>query len=148
MNIVTRHSPSKTIDDCLFWIATFYLAVNATRGSDRYRKRSLNISHLQLLHHHHHLVSHRFVSMSHPNWLANSAELNCPIFKLLYIYIYIYMYSKIKYFISQGPRCDVISLHHIFGLVWFDFFFFNGVSSFVGYLMPKPFSLKNSSGTI
>ena len=25
---------------------------------------------------------------------------------------------------------------------------FNGISTFVGYLMPKPFSEKNSSGTI
>ena len=25
---------------------------------------------------------------------------------------------------------------------------FNGISTFVGYLMPKPFPLKNSSGTI
>ena len=25
---------------------------------------------------------------------------------------------------------------------------FNGISTFVGYLMPKPFSKKNSSGTI
>ena len=25
---------------------------------------------------------------------------------------------------------------------------FNGISTFVGYLMPKPFSLKNSSDTI
>ena len=25
---------------------------------------------------------------------------------------------------------------------------FNGISSFVGYLMPKPFSYKNSSGTV
>ena len=32
----------------------------------------------------------------------------------------------------------------IFGLV----FLFNGISAFVGYLMPKPFSSKNSSGTI
>ena len=31
-----------------------------------------------------------------------------------------------------------------FGLVWL----FNGISTFVGYLMPKPFSLKNCSGTI
>ena len=31
-----------------------------------------------------------------------------------------------------------------FGLVSF----FNGISTFVGYLMPKPFSKKNSSGTI
>ena len=28
------------------------------------------------------------------------------------------------------------------------FFGFNGISTFVGYLMPKPFSKKNSSGTI
>ena len=27
-------------------------------------------------------------------------------------------------------------------------FLFNGISTFVGYLMPKPFSLKYSSGTI
>ena len=25
---------------------------------------------------------------------------------------------------------------------------FNGISTFIGYLMPKPFSVKNSSGTI
>ena len=25
---------------------------------------------------------------------------------------------------------------------------FNGISAFVGYLMPKPYSKKNSSGTI
>ena len=31
----------------------------------------------------------------------------------------------------------------IIGLVWFL-----GISTFVGYLMPKPFSKKNSSGTI
>ena len=28
------------------------------------------------------------------------------------------------------------------------FLLFNGISTFVGYLMPKPFSKKNSSGTI
>ena len=28
------------------------------------------------------------------------------------------------------------------------FFLFNGISIFVGYLMPKPFSKKNSSGII
>ena len=32
------------------------------------------------------------------------------------------------------------------GLVWF--LCFNGISTFVGYLMPKLFSSKNSSGTI
>ena len=40
----------------------------------------------------------------------------------LQIYIYIYIYS-------------LVSL-------------FNGISTFVGYLMPKPFSWKNSTGTI
>ena len=29
-----------------------------------------------------------------------------------------------------------------------SFFVFNGISTFVGYLMPKPFSNNNSSGTI
>ena len=28
------------------------------------------------------------------------------------------------------------------------FIFYNGISTFVGYLMPKTFSEKNSSGTI
>ena len=32
-------------------------------------------------------------------------------------------------------------------VVWFGFMF-NGISNFGGYLMPKPFSKKNSSGTI
>ena len=27
-------------------------------------------------------------------------------------------------------------------------FLFNGISTFLGYLMPKPFSLKKSNGTI
>ena len=42
---------------------------------------------------------------------------------------------------------EVLSVNNIidwFGLVsWF-----NGISTFVGYLMPKPFSLKKSHGTI
>ena len=29
----------------------------------------------------------------------------------------------------------------------FGFFGFNGISTFLGYLMPNPFFLKNSSGT-
>ena len=33
--------------------------------------------------------------------------------------------------------------------LWFGWVsLFNGISTFVGYLMPKPFSEKNSSGTI
>ena len=33
--------------------------------------------------------------------------------------------------------------------VWFSLVsLFHGISTFVGYLMPNPFSLKNSSGTI
>ena len=35
------------------------------------------------------------------------------------------------------------------GFGFFGFFVFNGISTFVGYLMPEPFSKKNnSSGTI
>ena len=30
----------------------------------------------------------------------------------------------------------------------FGFFVFNGISTFAGYLMPKPFSFKNNRGTI
>ena len=34
-------------------------------------------------------------------------------------------------------------------LVWFDLVsLFNGISTFVGYSMPKPFPEKNNSGTI
>ena len=34
-------------------------------------------------------------------------------------------------------------------IAWFGLVsLFNGISIFVGYLMPKPFSKKNSSGTI
>ena len=36
----------------------------------------------------------------------------------------------------------------VFVFVFWVFFYFYGISTFVGYLMPKPFSLKNSSGTI
>ena len=31
---------------------------------------------------------------------------------------------------------------------WFGFFVFKDIPTFVGYLMPKPFYLKNSSGSI
>ena len=35
------------------------------------------------------------------------------------------------------------------GIDWFGLFsLFNGISTFVGYLVPKPFSKKNSGGTI
>ena len=35
------------------------------------------------------------------------------------------------------------------GTIWFGLVsLFNGMSTFLGYLMPKPFSEKNSSGTI
>ena len=41
------------------------------------------------------------------------------------------------------------SLHENDGLVWFGLVsLFNGISTFVGYLMPKLFPKKNSSGTI
>ena len=45
--------------------------------------------------------------------------------------------------IGQGVRVRVTML------IWFGLVsLFNGISTFVGYLMPKPFSKKNSSGTI
>ena len=56
----------------------------------------------------------------------------CIIFNLYRVYIYIYIYIW-------------------FGLVWFGlvwFLLFNGISTFVGYLIPKPSFLMNSSGTI
>ena len=34
----------------------------------------------------------------------------------------------------------------VLNLDWFGLF--NGISNFLGYLMPKPFSKKNSRGTI
>ena len=50
----------------------------------------------------------------------------------------------LKVLIPQIPTLK--NLHEIlrFGLVSL----FNGISTVVGYLMPKPFSWKNSSGTI
>ena len=55
--------------------------------------------------------------------------------------------------IRIGPSRDTIltnnSIFSIFVfLVWLDFFAFNSLSNFVGYIMPKSFLLKNSSGTI
>ena len=40
--------------------------------------------------------------------------------------------------------CIYIYIYILFDLVSL----FNGISTFVGYLMPKPFFQKNSSGTI
>ena len=63
----------------------------------------------------------------------------CPLICEIYIYIYIYIYIKLKKFMvlthSLGELGGLVSL-------------FNGISTFVGYLMPKLFSLKNSSCTI
>ena len=57
---------------------------------------------------------------------------------LLYIYIYIYIYVCV----CGGGWVFVC-------VVWFGLVsLFNGISTFVGYLMPKLFFQKNSSGTI
>ena len=32
--------------------------------------------------------------------------------------------------------------------VWFGFFFFNGISTFVGYLIPKPLLSKDNSTAV
>ena len=51
---------------------------------------------------------------------------------------------------NQKPsRNDMFFLVPWFGLVWFGLVsLFNGISTFVGYLMPKVFSKKNNSCTI
>ena len=48
---------------------------------------------------------------------------------------------------DYGPLTFLANHYNMrFGLV---FFLFNGISTFVGYLMPKPFSKKeNTNGTI
>ena len=47
----------------------------------------------------------------------NNFSTNSTSFQILYIFIC----SKIKYLISQSPRCDVISLDHcIFSFIWFQ----------------------------
>ena len=53
----------------------------------------------------------------------------------------------VSYFFSRNDKSKLPSLEtSLDSLVWF--LCFNGISTFVGYLMPKPFSYKNSSGTI
>ena len=49
-----------------------------------------------------------------------------------------------------GTAVDVFFLWGcFFGLVWFGLVsLFNGISTTVGYLMPKPFYERNSSGNI
>ena len=50
-----------------------------------------------------------------------------------------------KDFLAPGFRLNCF----FFSLVWFGLgSLFNGISNFVGYLMPKLFFEKNSSGTI
>ena len=51
-----------------------------------------------------------------------------------------YFFSKI---LTAKPNPQYL------GFVWFRLVsLFNGISTFIGYLMPKPFSKKNSSGII
>ena len=50
--------------------------------------------------------------------------------------------------VSCLPAIFLIVSQITFGLVDGLVSLFNGISTFVGYLMPKPFSEKNSSGTI
>ena len=47
---------------------------------------------------------------------------------------------------SQIFLVDFILFFSLFRFGWVSLFY--GISTFIGYLMPKPFSLKNSSGTI
>ena len=54
------------------------------------------------------------------------------------------MMNKSKFGGGLSPADRTSEFFVLFGLVSL----FNGISTFVGYLMPKPFSKKNSSGTI
>ena len=56
--------------------------------------------------------------------------------------------KKIKRAFSEpiGSTEFFLGTYTLLGLVFF--FLFNGISTFVGYLMPELFFLKNSSGTI
>ena len=63
----------------------------------------------------------------------------------LYIYIYIYIFKRhLVYLNSQYLQKYFFLYLVLFGLVSL----LNGISTFVGYLMPKLFSSKDSSGTI
>ena len=69
----------------------------------------------------------------------------------IYIYIYrimtIYIMTYIYIYIYRERERETCNFSP--GLVWFGLVsLFNGISTFMGYLMPKLFSEKNSSGTI
>ena len=46
--------------------------------------------------------------------------------------------------VKASGKTDKSNIYDWFGLISL----FNGIPTFVGYLMPKPFSKKNSSGNI
>ena len=59
----------------------------------------------------------------------------------------IYFFAFLIYFILYDQEYDFSSpLNRSAG--WLMVSLFNGISTFVGYLMPKPFTKKNSCGTI
>ena len=112
MNIITPDSSSKTTGDSvvsenkksLFWTTAFYLTVKTRRGRERHRKGLWTNPSLADTRDTP-TGSDRFVSTSNPNRFPKSTQL--PHFQIRF-----FRYSKIRYFISQGPWCDVISLNH------------------------------------
>ena len=49
---------------------------------------------------------------------------------------------------STKPICGIqYTFYNALTDYWFGFFVFNGISTFVAYLMPNPSFRKNSSGT-
>ena len=49
----------------------------------------------------------------------------------------------------KSRKFVLVAQHDDDGLVWFGLVsLFNGISTFVGYIIPKPSFLKNSCGTI
>ena len=48
-------------------------------------------------------------------------------------------YSQPTYFfLSNTNNLNMVSSNHSYAVIWFGFVLFNGISTFVGYLMLKP----------
>ena len=82
-------------------------------------------------------------------------------FGLLQVFLHLFVSFYFRCFVHWNGKVYMSSFfHHVnirfgllarifIGLVWFGWVsLFNGISTFVGYLMPKPFSKKDRGGTI
>ena len=56
--------------------------------------------------------------------------------------------GKADFMCFKAIQCPCLSTIGLVSFLCLMSTLFNGISTFVGYLMPKPLSLKNSSGTI